>query len=101
MPNTQLRCLSRLHRWSLFLAVWSLALGLAGLLVAVYAVMRVREPGVMGTEHDWMWWLLLLGAVVAGFGLMRMERWLPELCLFAPLLSLPLFPAVFGVRSVW
>ena len=55
-----------------------LALALVGFLVAGYGVMRVRGSGVIGTEHDWMWWLMALGALVAGFGLLRMERWLPE-----------------------
>ena len=73
-----------------------LALALAGFVIAVYAVMRVRGPGVMGTEHDWMWWLLLLGAVVAGFGLMRMERWLPEA---SPVVSPAAFASVS--RRLW
>ncbi len=55
-----------------------LLLVLAGFVVAAYAVMQVRGPGVMGTEHQWMWWMLTGGALVAGFGLLRMERWLPE-----------------------
>ncbi|MFZ1753078.1 MAG: PA14 domain-containing protein [Caldilineaceae bacterium] len=58
--------------------ITDIALALAGSAAAAYGVMRVREPGVMGTEHDWMWWLLALGALVAGVGLLRMERWVPE-----------------------
>lgn len=49
-----------------------------GLLVTVWGVMLVRGPGVMARPHGWMWLLLALGAGVAGFGLQRMERWLPE-----------------------
>lgn len=55
-----------------------LALALIGFLVTAFAVLQVRAPGVLGTEHDWMWWLMAAGALVAGVGLWRMERWLPE-----------------------
>ncbi|MCL4831819.1 MAG: glycosyltransferase family 39 protein [Caldilineaceae bacterium] len=55
-----------------------LALALSGFLVVVFAALRVRAPGVLGTEHDWLWWMMAGGALCAGFGLWRMERWLPE-----------------------
>lgn len=49
-----------------------------GLLVTAWGVLLVRGPGVMGRPHGWMWWLLALGAGLAGVGLLRTERWLPE-----------------------
>lgn len=49
-----------------------------GLLVTAWGVMLVRGPDVMGRPHGWMWWLLALGAGMAGWGLLRMARWLPE-----------------------
>ncbi len=49
-----------------------------GLAITAWGVLLVRGPGVMERPHDWMWWLLALGAGMAGWGLWRMERWLPE-----------------------
>ncbi len=49
-----------------------------GLLVTAWGVMLVRGSEVLGRPHGWMWWLLALGAGMAGWGLWRMARWLPE-----------------------
>lgn len=76
--------------------LFDLALALLGFLVTAFAVLQVRRPGVVDTEHDWMWWLMALGALAAGVGLWRMERWLPEA---SPTVS----PAAFASlsRRLW
>lgn len=71
-------------------------LALAGCLLTGGAVALIRRMGGPDGWEVWGWWLLLLGGFLGGFGLWRMERWLPEV---SPVNPPAPFPAV--ARRLW
>src|SRR5690606_25364951 len=55
-----------------------LLLTVAGLLLVQLAVWLIRPAFWEASNGQWPWALLVLGALIGGSGLRRMERWLPD-----------------------
>ncbi len=43
-----------------------------------YAVWELRQPWARRSAANWLWWALILGGVLGGAALRRMEAWVPD-----------------------
>lgn len=53
------------------------------------ASLIVRTEEIRSADPMWPWWILILSAILGGWALKRMERWLPESLEPAPIAAFP------------